>query len=79
MDVRKELQNLPDRPNVPDLQEAEGEVIGEARGRVQGELLKVIRLVRKKVTRNMSAKEIADMLEKDLNLIVRIRSEGAHV
>lgn len=47
---------------------AEGEAIGEARG----ELRKVISLVRKKVTRNMSAEEIADMLEEDLTLIVRI-------
>ena len=43
---------------------AEGEAIGELR--------KVISLVRKKVSRNMSAEEIADMLEEDIHLVVRI-------
>ncbi|MCI9143791.1 MAG: hypothetical protein HFH87_14455, partial [Lachnospiraceae bacterium] len=51
---------------------AEGEALGEARGQVQGELRKVVSQVRKKVARNMSAKEIADMLEEDIDLMVRI-------
>ena len=47
---------------------AEGRTEGEA----IGELRKVISLVRKKVARNMSAEGIADMLEEDMNLVVRI-------
>ena len=41
---------------------AEGKTEGLAEGEARGELRKVISLVRKKVTRNMSAEEIADML-----------------
>ena len=47
---------------------AEGEAIGEARG----ELRKVISLVRKKVARNMSAEEIADMPEEEYSLVSQI-------
>ena len=52
--------------------EARGEAIGEARGRAMGELRKVISQVRKKISKNMSAEEIADMLEEDIDLIARI-------
>ncbi|MCI9142852.1 MAG: Rpn family recombination-promoting nuclease/putative transposase [Lachnospiraceae bacterium] len=41
-------------------------------GRAMGELRKVISLVRKKVSKNMSAEEIADILEEDIDLIVHI-------
>ena len=51
---------------------AEGQAEGEARGQAAGELRKLISQIRKKVVRNMSAEEIADMLEEDLNLIARI-------
>ncbi|MCI9143349.1 MAG: hypothetical protein HFH87_12140 [Lachnospiraceae bacterium] len=47
---------------------AEGEAIGEARG----ELRKVISLVRRKVARNMSPEEIADMLEEEYSLVSQI-------
>ncbi|MCI8800678.1 MAG: hypothetical protein HFH88_12835, partial [Lachnospiraceae bacterium] len=54
----------------------EGIAIGETRGRAEGwaegELQKVISLVRKKISRNMSPEEIADMLEEDINLITQI-------
>ncbi|MCI9144291.1 MAG: Rpn family recombination-promoting nuclease/putative transposase [Lachnospiraceae bacterium] len=43
-----------------------------AEGQVEGELRKVISQVRKKVSRNMSAEEIADMLEEDIKLIFQI-------
>ena len=45
---------------------------GRAEGEAIGELQKVISLVRKKVSRGMSAKEIADILEEDINLILQI-------
>ena len=51
---------------------AEGEAIGRAEGEARGELRKVISLTRKKVSKNMSAEEIADMLEEDIHLVVRI-------
>ena len=43
-----------------------------AEGEARGEFRKLICLVRKKVSRNMSPEEIADMLEEDIDLIVRI-------
>ena len=52
--------------------EAIGEARGEARGRAMGELRKVISLVRKKAAKDMLPEEIADMLEEDMELIVRI-------
>ena len=47
---------------------AEGEAIGEAKG----QLRKLISQVRRKVSKNISAEEIADMLEEDIDLIARI-------
>ena len=45
---------------------------GKAEGEASGELRKVISQIRKKVSRDMSAKDIADMLEEDMDLVVRI-------
>ena len=42
-----------------------GEVKGEMRGEAQGEILKLISLVRKKMQKSASIKEIADALEED--------------
>ena len=52
--------------------QAKGEVIGEARGQAKGELRKVISLVRKKISKNMSVEEIADMLEEETVSIASI-------
>ena len=66
------MKEIRDRNAREDYVRDEGIAIGETRGRAEGELQKVISQVRKKVSRNMSAKEIADMLEEDINLISQI-------
>ena len=66
------MKEIRDRNARDDYVRAEGEVIGEARGQAKGELRKVISQVRKKASKNMSTEEIADMLEEDIDLIVRI-------
>ncbi|MCR2046802.1 Rpn family recombination-promoting nuclease/putative transposase [Acetatifactor muris] len=70
------MKEIRDRNARDDYVREEGIAIGETRGRAEGwaegELQKVISLVRKKISRNMSPEEIADMLEEDINLITQI-------
>lgn len=50
----------------------EGRQEGLKEGRSEGEILKVISQVRKKLARNVSAKDIAEMLEEELDYIIKI-------
>ena len=75
---RREFGMMFDSFEVYDVQEirrisrAEGEARGEARGEIKGDVKRIITQTLKKLAKNHSVPEIADMLEEDEALIQRI-------
>lgn len=66
------MKEIRDRNARDDYVRDEGIAIGEARGMRRGELAKLVSLVRKKAAKNVSAEEIASILEEDIVLVTNI-------